>query len=108
MKRQTKVLFPTMKADGKDENENELAFKECQADIVQVSDVDTIHGNKTIIALHNDELGDFQVFINNKSMNNLVEALGEEDKKWIGKIVNLTLEQDEKFKKNKIVLTPIN
>ena len=107
MKRQAKILFPTMKADGKDELDNELAFQECQADIVQISDVETTFGNKTIVALHNDDLGDFQVFVNNKSMKNLVEALGEEDKTWIGKVIDLTLEQDEKFKKNMIVLTPI-
>ena len=107
MKRQAKILFPTMKADGKDANENELAFRECQADIVNLTDVATTYGEKTIVALHNDDLGDFQVFVNNKSMSNLIESFGEEDKKWIGKIVNLTLEQDEKFKKNMIVLNPL-
>ena len=107
MNRQAKVLIPTMKADGNDENENELAFRECQADIILVSDIKTTYGEKTIIALHNEELDDFQVFVNNKSMANLTELLGEEDKNWIGKIINLTLEKDENFNKNMIVLNPV-
>ena len=107
MKRQAKVLFPTMKADGKDENENELAFRECQADIVNISDVKTTYAEKTILVLNNDDLGYFQVFVNNKSMGNLVEGLDEDDEKWIGKILDITLEQDEKFKKNMIVLNPV-
>jgi len=40
-------------------------------------------------------------------MANLTELLGEEDKNWIGKIINLTLEKDEKFNKNMIVLNPV-
>ena len=107
MKRQAKVLIPTMKADGKDENENELEFRELQADIVNVSDIATAYGEKTIIALNNSDLGDFQIFVNNKSMGNLVEKFGDEDKTWIGRIVDLKLEQDEKFKKNMIVLYPL-
>jgi len=48
MKRQAKVLIPTMKADGNDENENELAFRECQADIILVSDIKTTYGEKPL------------------------------------------------------------
>ena len=107
MERQATILFPTMKADGSDEKENELAFRELQADIISLNDIKTTYGEKTIIVLNNSDLNDFQLFVNNKSMENLIEAFGKEDSEWIGKIVNLKLEKDKKFNKNMIVLYPV-
>lgn len=106
-KREVKEIFPTMKADGNDDVENEFAFRESQAEIVQVYDVSTTFGMKTICVLENEDLGKFQVFINNFSMEKLINVLGDEDKLWIGKIVNLTMEKDPKFNKDMIVINPV-
>jgi len=108
-KREAKKILPTMKAELTESNEEklELAFVECQAEIISVVDTDTKHGEKVVCGLKNDDLGEFSVFLNNFSMQNLIEAFGDDDKKWLGKLVDLTKEEDKKYKKDMIVLNPV-
>lgn len=106
MKREAKKLLPTMKVEA--EAETDLSFKECQAEIKKLSDIQTKkYGIKTIATLQNDELGEFQVFVNNYSMSNLIEKFGDDDVKWIGKLVDLKQEQDKQFDNEMIVLYPV-
>ena len=104
-KREAKKILPTMKIDAK--NENDLAFKECRATILSVVDVETKFGDKVIANLDSEELGEFAVFINNYSMEKLIEAYGNDDKNFIGKVVELAKETDSNFNKEMIVLNPV-
>lgn len=103
--RSVKKLLPTMKIDAK--GENDMSFVECQADIVSFVDVETKFGDKVIANLQNAEQGEFCVFVNNYSMEKLIEAYGSDDKNFVGKIVDLKKEVDKNFNKEMIVLCPV-
>lgn len=106
MIRQAKSIHPTMKIAAT--GENSIPFKEMQAVIVAIEDVETKFGKNTKAVLENqtDNLT-FDVFLNNFSMQNLVEAFGEEDTTWKGQIVNLKKELDSVYKKEMIVVYPV-
>ena len=103
--RSVKKLLPTMKIEAKEEND--LAFEECQVDIVSIEDVETKFGDKVVANVKNAEKGDFCVFVNNYSMEKLIEAYGSDDRNFIGKIVDLKKKVDDHFGKEMIVLTPV-
>ncbi len=89
--------------------DNDMPFKPMQAVILKVEDVETKYDKgdqkKTKVVLENakEELL-FEVFINNFSMQNLCEAYGNEDEKWIGNLVDLKEEVDKKYNKKMIVI----
>lgn len=91
------------------EGEFDLAFKEVQASIVEVRDIETNkYGTKPVATLKDmqtDAL--FQVFLNNYSMSNLIDAWGDEDNTWKGKLVNVVRRVDERYDAEMIVLTPV-
>lgn len=105
-KRKPIEMLPTMKVDADNNEELDLKFKACQGEIVNVFDVDTKHGQKTIATLISKKLS-FNVFINNPSMINLCEVLGDDDVKWLGQKVELKLEKDEKYDQDMIVIHPV-
>lgn len=108
VKREAKKIYPTMKIEADDENELDLAFKECQATIISVQDVKTNkYGDKVSITLENSEIGRFNIFVNNFSMENLIKAYGDDDKNWTGKIVDLKQESNEAFNNDMIVVYPV-
>ena len=96
-------INPTMKMDVK--GENDMPFKAIQAVIIKAEDVDTKYDKKLKLVLENatEELL-FEVFVNNFSMQNLCEAFGQEDEKWVGKLVDLKEEVDKKYNKKMIVI----
>lgn len=106
-KRQPKKILPTMKIKAK--KETDLAFEECQAEITSINDVETEKFGSKIVANLKRTSDDFEfaVFVNNYSIENLTEAYGEEDKNWIGKLVNLVKEEDKQFNNDMIVLTAV-
>jgi len=109
MKRQAKEILPTMKIDADSENELDIPYVECQVTIEAISDVETKkYGKKTLATVRNSEAKRFNVFINNFSMQNLIDSFGDEDKAWIGKVVNLVKEKDENYDTDMIVIQPIN
>lgn len=99
-------INPTMKMDAK--GENDLAFKEIQAVILKVEDVDTKYDKKLKLVLENkkEELI-FEVFINNFSMQNLCSEYGNDDTAWVGKVVDLKKQVDKKYNKDMIVIHPV-
>jgi len=101
--REIKQIFPTMKIEAK---EGDLAFQVIDAIIGDVKDIETKFGSKIVCVLNNEKIGDFQVFLNNYSMEKLITAYGKDDSYFIGKIVSLSKEKDRNFDKNMIVLTP--
>jgi len=104
--REPMKINPTMKMDAT--GENTIPFVEMQAVILSVEDVKTKYGENTKLVLENNkEELTFEVFINNFSMQNLCEAFGKEDTAWVGKIVELKKEVDNKYKKDMIVVHPV-
>ena len=103
--RSVKKLIATMKIEAK--NENDLEFVECSATIVEIKDIETKFGKKIIANLNNEVQGDFAVFVNNYSMEKLIEAYGSDDNNFVGKSVNLLKEKDANFGKEMIVLNPV-
>lgn len=103
--RSVKKLVATMKIDAK--GENDLPFVECQAEVISIVDIETKFGEKVVANLKNAEQGDFCVFINNYSMEKLIEAYGSNDKNFVGKLVDLKKETDSNFGKDMIVLYPV-
>jgi hypothetical protein len=104
--RSVKKLIATMKIEAK--GDNDLPFVECQAEIVSIEDIETKFGKKVIANLNNDTQGEFAVFVNNFSMEKLIEAYGSDDNGFIGKFVNLAKEKDTTFGKEMIVLNPVD
>ena len=88
-------------------NDTDLAFQEVRATIVQFVDVDTKFGEKIVAYLNNEELVDFSTFVNNYSMEKLIEAYGNDDKNFVGNVVELKKETDSNFGKEMIVLNPV-
>ena len=105
VKREEKIILPTMKVEAKDDND--VSFQEVQGTIVIIKDVETKFGTKIIMTLNNKKLGDFNVFVNNVSIGKLIKAYSDDDEAWIGKIVDLKKEQDTKFNKDMIVIYPV-
>lgn len=104
--REPKKILPTMKVDAK--GESDLSFVECQAEITSVHDVETKKfGKKTVMSLKNDEQGEFCIFLNNYSNEQIVKAFGNDDVNWIGKLVDLKLEKDKQFDNEMIVTYPV-
>lgn len=104
--RKAKEINKTMKiiATGEDS----IAFKEMQVVIKGIEDVDTKFGIKAKAVLENQaEDLTFDVFLNNFSMQNLIDAYGEDDSSWVGQIVDLKKEIDGMYKKEMIVLHPV-
>lgn len=107
VKREVKELLPTMKIKADENEELDMPFKECQAEVIFIEDIETKNfGTKTKMTLEHDN-DKFQVFINNASMGKLIEAYGDDDVAWVGKPVNLTKEVDSKYKTEMIVINPV-
>jgi len=100
MKRQKIEMADTLKVDdgfkGKD-----------NVEIISIKDIETKHGKKSVLTVKFDD-AKYDVFINVDSNNNLVEAFGDEDTTWIGKHVNLVVEEDKFYKNDKIVIKAIS
>lgn len=112
MKQQKKLLLPTLKINVKRSDLNAIAFGDkyaVQYEIIGIkNNVETKFGTKQVLELSRSSDG-FRLccFINDKSLNNLIEAFGEEDADWVGKLVNLSKEQSEGFDNEMIVVTPV-
>lgn len=96
-KREKQELTPTLKVED--------GFKGmAKAEIISVRNIDTKHGEKVLMTISDSDGKPHNVFLNVASMNNLIDAFGDEDDSWIGKMVTLTLETDEHYNKEKIVV----
>lgn len=109
MKRQKKELYPTLKVEAKSEDDlsvqfEEADFKDVIFEITQVTDVSTAYGEKPVLTL---QTGDkiYQVFVNAQSMSNLIDAFGDDDKKWKGESVTISKQRDKKYNKEMLVVS---
>lgn len=99
-------LLPTLKVNPKKDDVNAVKFKDCQVTISEVTDLNTMHGDKIVVGvLLNDKK--FNVFLNATSKNNLIDAYGNDDKNWINRICNLKKEVDNHYHNEMIVFHPV-
>lgn len=105
-RREAKELLPTMKVSADGSDELSISFQEIEVKIISFEDIETTFGKKLIATVSMKDDEKFCIFVNNTSLERLIEAYGDDDEKWIGKTVKLTLEKNEKFKSKMIVLNP--
>ena len=105
-KREAKKLYPTMKVNPDADEELDIPFEECQVTLNTFAEAETTFGKKLIALVEVDEK-EFNIFVNNISLENLIEAFGDDDDAWTGKLCDLKLEKNEKFKKNMIIFHPV-
>ena len=104
--REPKEILPTMKVNPK--SDDDLAFKECQVQIIGTKDIRTKYGERIALILHETEKDfKFEVFLNERSLREIVSTFGKDDEAWKGKLVSLTSERDPKFNKEMIVVQPV-
>ena len=100
MNREKSEILETLKAENKPEIAN--------AEILKVKDVPTKYGTKQVLTIQDtDAEAKFDLFLNTTSMNNLIDLFGNDDNLWLGKVVKISTEVDEKFGKNMIVVSGI-
>jgi len=105
-KHDKKEIYPTFKVNPKDDDENAVRFTDDVLGLVEkVAPADTKHGDKFVMTISTKEEGMFNVFLNQQSINNLVDAYGEDDKDWLGNNVKLSLEHNDKFDSDMIVVS---
>lgn len=64
--------------------------------------------NSTIVTIENQSNDIINnVFINNESMNNLIDAYGVDDLMYIGKLVKVVCNDSNHFKAKQLVIVPI-
>lgn len=92
MQREKQELIPTLKIRVEDDEElSEALTEEMQVSILEVKDIETKHGKKTL-AVVEAENKKYQLFLNSASISNLIDSFGNDDANWIGKICNLRVE----------------
>lgn len=108
MRRQKQEILPTLSVNPETESETVVKFPEkgMQITILGVKDIQTTYGSKTVVSVSAGE-EKYNVFLNATSQNQLIDKFGNDDADWIGKICNLKLEKDAKYKKKMIVFSPV-
>jgi hypothetical protein len=108
MIREKQILHETLKA--RDYNIGEVVFK--TAVILSIADVHTKFNedgkNSTLLTIQ-DEATDkiFNVFVNNESMNNLIDKLGADDQQYSSKLVRVICNDNNYLKAKQLVIEPI-
>lgn len=104
--REKQELIPTLKVNvDKDDDLSVALTEEMQVSILEVKDINTKHGLKTIAIVENNDGKKLQVFLNSTSLNSLIDAFGNDDKNFIGSICNLKVENaPEPYEKTKMIV----
>lgn len=103
--RKKNEVVPTLKADDFKAGDTVIAT----AIVNDIKDVETKqYGLKTVIVLENQQDNvKQQVFLNNYSMSNLIDAYGEDDTNWRNKFVSVECQKDKDFNKKMLVVKAI-
>ena len=100
-------LIASLKAE--DYKVGDYAVK--SATIKSVQDVKTRFDEEgkpsTTLTFTDSEGKEGSVFVNMRSNNNLIDAWGENDSVWTGKMINVICEKDPTFSKKMLVIEPI-
>lgn len=107
VKRKKKEINDTLKAE--DFKEGDQPIKE--GSILSVKDIMTKFSKnqelQTVCAIQDKKDGQkWDIFLNNKSLNNLIEGFGDEDDSWLNKHVTIVCEKEPNFKKLMLVVYP--
>ena len=98
-KRQKNVMSHTLKASDFD--------KPVEGIISKIEDLETRYGDKTLLTFTIDGKEEpYSVFLNNDSLNNLIDAFGGDDENFLKKKIQIKKEKDENFDKEKLVVYP--
>lgn len=73
---------------------------EKEVEITDIKEVSTKYGEKLVAELNDDT----QIFLNNLSMNNLIDAFGEETDDYLNKKLQLTIEISERTRGKKTIV----
>lgn len=107
-KRQKSEIYPTLKVNPKPTDENAVKFDaEMQVTIKKVVDAETKYGDKLIAHVEANDGKMYSVFVNATSKNKLIDAFGDDDDKWIGKLCDLRKEDSKGFDNEQITFYPI-
>lgn len=99
-------ILPTIKINPTDE-ENAFKFKEEMLLIVDnITDISTKFGDKSVLTAIDKDGKRFNIFLNTMSINNLIEAFGENSDRWITKEFTLKKEKDSYYNKDALVVYP--
>lgn len=100
-------ILPTLKISVDKEDTNGIEFKEdMQVTFLDVMEQSTKFGKKAIATIEKDGKK-YNVFLNTKSINNLIEKYGEESDNWKGRLIELKREKDSYYNKPAIMVYPI-
>lgn len=110
MKREKFVLTPTLKAEDYEPDTVVIEtgyIKDIQAVKTRFDDEST---TSTVIVITDESekdrsKADKGIFANTASINNLIDAYGEEDHLWKGKPVKVTCDKNNFYKKKAFVIT---
>lgn len=103
VKREKVELAETLKAEAFDVDAIVGQFE-----ILEVKDQATKHGDKIILTLRNNQSGDKNsLFVNMYSNNAMIDKFGDDDKMWIGKLVEIVCQNDEHFNNKMLVCKPL-
>lgn len=105
-KRKKTELLPTFKPKSDGEDLTVVLEEDKQVKIIAVKDVSTKHGDKIVATVELDDKR-YNVFLNATSQNNLIDAFGDDDERWIGKLIDLKKERNAEFKSDMIVAYPV-
>ena len=98
-------ILPTLKITVENSDENGVVFdKDMQVKINGDIQQTTKYGEKTILTIEDSSGKKYNLFLNTKSINNLLEAFGEDSENWKGKLANLRKEKDSYYNKDSIVV----
>lgn len=100
-------FLPTMKINPT-EDSDDIPFKECSCVIKDLRLINTANGDKVIMSLSDENDEEFDIFVNKTSLGLLKEHISENSNKWIDSKVELTKKKDPKFKKEMILVTPVD
>jgi len=107
MNREKSEIYPTLKISPRGDNELEVKFsKEMQVEIVDLKDVETKFGSKTVVTVLAGK-NKYNVFLNATSQNALIDKFGNDDENWKGELCNLKKSKNKQFSNEMIVFEPI-
>lgn len=110
-KRKKLEILPTLKVEPKKNDELAIKFSEEYATdyiLDDVEDVGTQYGDAVKLRLtrRSDETR-VSVFVNATSMNNLIDAFGDDDTKWRGKVVKLSKQQSKGYDNEALIVDAV-
>lgn len=106
MIREKQELIPTLKVKVEEDDDTSVELKKKkQVSIVEIKDIETKYKTKTIAVVQDSDGNKYQVFLNSRSLNNLIDAFGKDDTLWKGRLCDLVVENaPAPYEKQKMIV----